>query len=92
MHLHDYLDRARSRLGLTSDAKLARALGVSPRAISAYRLNIAHPMPETMLLLARLANVNPSEAMLDVAAWRCSGGETRRIYEGIKKQLFSPPA
>ncbi len=92
MDLQEYLDRARSRLGISSDAKLARALSIDPTAVSAYRRNIAFPLPETMLLLAQLAEVNPAEAMLDVAAWRCSRGETRKIYEGIKKQLFSPPA
>jgi hypothetical protein len=82
-----YLDAAIKRQGLKSDRDLARALGFVGGAISQWRTRRTWPADETMVRLADLAGMDPSQALLDLNVWRAHNAAVRSIYEKFLEKL-----
>lgn len=83
MTLNDYLDAARARLNLPSDAKLAVALDVHATTVHGYRRKGDLPDDGTFLRLAVLAGVDESRALLDLNIMRAKTNRVREVYQKI---------
>lgn len=81
-----YLDKARENQGLKSDRDLCKALGLSNGAITQIRTGRSWPSDETMVSLAKLADVTPEQALLELSYWRAEG-EARETYKGLLKRI-----
>jgi len=83
-----YVDRAIGNQGYSSDTKLDIALGYKGSFISYLRKGKALPSPDKMVELAKLAGVDPSIALMDLAIWN-SQGEAKQHYQQILKKIVS---
>ena len=70
MNLLEYVDKAKKRSGVRSDIQLSKMLGVSSNAVSYYKNKNVLPTDETMIKLAAIAGVDPTQALLDLNVWR----------------------
>lgn len=84
--IDNYLDAARARHSIASDRELGRRLGLSKGAVNHYRMGHSYPDDGTMLELARLALVDPSQALIDLNIWRCKSDGARALYSQIAKE------
>ena len=85
-NIDDYCELARSKNGLKNNAALARALGVSHNSPTGWKTRRTWPSDEVMIKLAKLAGVDPAEALLDLNIWR-SNGEAISIYSRMRQAL-----
>lgn len=82
-----YLAEARRKTGASSNNKIAMLLGVSSGAVSQLAQGKALPTDETMIKLAKLAEIEPEEALLDLSIWRsASNAEVQQIWMNIAKK------
>lgn len=70
MDLFEYVEKAKKRSGAKSDRKLCDMLGVSNNMITHYKNKNTLPNDETMIKLAAIAGVDPTQALLDLNVWR----------------------
>src|SRR5690554_3141644 len=61
--LNDYLNAYVSRLGITSDYQLSKALCVSRQAVSKYRNNLATPESDVAWRIADGLGIDPAEVI-----------------------------
>lgn len=84
-----YLDIARKRGRFRSDRKLARALGVTPATVNAWRMKRQWPSEEAIIKLADLADITRELALMDLRLWGTKSVEVQSCYEKIKKEIMS---
>lgn len=84
MHTNDILDMIQERHSITSDNKLATALGVTRQTISSYRTHRTHLKGETALRAAKLLGVSAGV----VLAW----SESERAREPAVKIAWDQAA
>jgi transcriptional regulator with XRE-family HTH domain len=87
MTLDQMLDQAKERQNLTSDRKLAEALGKRGSYITFYRRRGNYPDNDTLLRLAELAEIDPSEALILLNIWRTKSDEAREHYTKLLAKI-----
>ncbi len=85
--LDDYLDQAKINGEIGSDRQLAMRLGKSQGVVHQLRRGVSLPADETMLTLAALAGVAPSQALLDLNRWRTVGTPAATVYRDIARKV-----
>jgi hypothetical protein len=84
----ELLDAAKSRIGITSDYKLAAILNVSGTAtVTNYRKGRSHPDDMICARIADMAGLEAGYVMACVHAQRAASPEVRRVWEGVAEQL-----
>ena len=81
-----YIDRAKNNQGLPSDLKLGQMLGYKGSFVSFLRKRKTLPSPEKMVELAKLADIDPAVALMDLAMWT-SEGEAKKTYATILQKI-----
>ncbi|WP_186082820.1 DUF3693 domain-containing protein [Burkholderia gladioli] len=79
----EYLDEVKARHDLPSDYAASKALGVTPSAISKYRLGRAYFDDLTALRVAELLDINPLEVIAAANADRARDTDTRKVWENV---------
>lgn len=82
-----YLDRAKSHLGLTSDYALAKALKVGTSTISNYRAGRSRIDDDMAMRLAHVLGINPLEPIAAANAERAKSPELRDMWESIMQKV-----
>jgi len=93
--LEDYLNTAMTKAGIDSNRKLASALDVSPHTIHCFRTKKNLPADSTMLRLATLAKIDPTEALLELNFWRTSWRDdvaSAQLYKAALERLIHTAA
>lgn len=85
MTLDEYLDGARSRGSIPTDAALARVLGVTPQGLFMWRRGMTHPQPGIMVRLAELAGIPPALALADRAGWQADTPAARQAADALRR-------
>ena len=83
--INEFLNNLKIITKAQSDRQLAIKLGVSHSTIAAYRKKRAHPSDATILHMAKLAKIEPNEALLMLNIWRCEGEPKRHYMAMLKK-------
>lgn len=86
MNIDKYIDLARDKNNLRSDRQLSFAFGLNAAAVNTWRTRRAWPSDDVMIKLAKMAGVDPMDAILDLNIWR-SSGEAITLYTRIKKSM-----
>ncbi|UTH73590.1 helix-turn-helix domain-containing protein [Chromobacterium sp. IIBBL 290-4] len=83
----DYLKEAMEKLGESSQAKAARALKITPTALSRY-LSGERTMDEfTCIMVAKVLEINGIDIIAAAQMEREKDAERRAIWEDFRKQL-----
>lgn len=82
-----YLDDALSKGVATSQADLARQLGVSRSALSEWKAGRSSPNDEQAVRLAELLGIEAGEVLAECGAARAKTPETRRAWERIAARM-----
>ncbi|MEE9272064.1 MAG: helix-turn-helix transcriptional regulator [Robiginitomaculum sp.] len=75
------------RTNTESDSNLARKVGITRAALSAYRKGASFPSDENMLKLAKRAKLDTAECLLLLNIWRTDGMVCKR-YKKMLKLLY----
>ena len=78
----EYCDKAKKRNDIKSDRKLAEALSIAHTSLNQYRTKRAWPSDNTMIKLAKLAGLDPTQSLLYLSAWRTTG-EALELYKEL---------
>lgn len=70
MEITEYVNLAKKNSNLSSNNQLAKVIGVSSTAVSAFFTKKTIPSDETIVKIAGLARVRPEMALIDLAIWR----------------------
>jgi len=70
MELKEYLEKAKSKKGLSSDRQLAKVIGIANTAIYTFFAGKNLPADDTMLKIADCADIPAEKALVDLAIWR----------------------
>ena len=65
MDINTVIDKARSNIGARTDNDLAKRLKTTKTRIGNYRTRTSAPNLEMCLILAKLANANPIEVIIE---------------------------
>jgi transcriptional regulator with XRE-family HTH domain len=84
IELSEILDRARAKIGATSDRQLAQALGVVPSSFTQYRHGISLPSDDVMVRICLASGIAEEAGLLLLNMWR-SQGRSRTIYRRLFK-------
>ncbi len=82
----DLIETAKARFKLKSDRALDRALDLKGPAVYAYRAGKADPSDETICKLAKMADVDPAQVLLELKISHASE-PARSIYKEIAKKI-----
>lgn len=89
MTLDEYLDAALARCGFTADRQLNNALNLSHAGVTHLRCKRMLPSDGTMIALAKLAGVDPAQALLELNSWRSKSSEAQLLYSELARRLAS---
>jgi plasmid maintenance system antidote protein VapI len=87
----DYLDLLKSKLGITSDYALAKAIGISKQAVSRYYTKGGSFDDDVAVKVAALLGKHPGLVMLDMHRERATNDKTRDLWEEIYSGFRVPP-
>jgi len=82
-----YIDLARELNGLSSDRRVAQALGVTPATVNAWRSKRQWPSDQAMIRLADLTQRARECALVDLNMWRARTPAVRQTYGKILGRL-----
>lgn len=85
----EYLDAAKSRIGVEADWKLSLEMGKSPAWASHMRSGRDWPSDDTMIRLAELAGADPARALLQLNLWRASSPAVSMQYSRLLQRIAS---
>lgn len=86
--IDEYLDAAKLRNNVPSDAQLSTLVGVRQSVISCMRTRRSWPSDATMVRIAELAGVDPHEGLVDLSIWRNGdNGHVQALWADLKKKL-----
>tara|TARA_Y100001001_G_scaffold159936_2_gene181692 strand:+ start:455 stop:850 length:396 start_codon:yes stop_codon:yes gene_type:complete len=85
-NINDYIELAKKSTGAKSDRALCKLLEVAPTTIAFYKRGVL-PTDETMFKLARLAQVDPEEALMHLNIWRAPA-PAKDVYLCLAKKLM----
>lgn len=86
-----YLDAAKELENISSDRRLAKAIGVTPATVNSWRMRRTWPRDGAMIALARAAGRDPHRALIHLNAWR-TDGEARAAYESLARKISGTAA
>lgn len=81
------LDAYRAALGLSSDYKAAKALGVSPSAASAWRCGRAHISTANAQKMAQAAGLNADAVISEILAEATTVPDEARAFENLAQAM-----
>jgi transcriptional regulator with XRE-family HTH domain len=79
----EYLDAVKAKLDLPSDYATAKALGVTPSAVSKYRLGRSQPDDLVCARIAEILVIEPMEVIAATHFERSSDERARKLWESI---------
>jgi transcriptional regulator with XRE-family HTH domain len=85
-----YLDRVRTKLNLSSDNALAKALGISRQAISNYRAERGSLDDDVAQRVAAILEIHPGIVLIDMYTERTKNAETKSLWEEIQAGFHVP--
>jgi hypothetical protein len=85
--IDSYIDRALKNGRFKSDSALDRALDLKGSSVSTWRNKKALPSEDTMLLLAKLAAINPLRALADLHFWSAKSPAVRQVWQQARDEL-----
>lgn len=83
----DYLDAVKARLDLPSDYAAAKALGVTPSAVSKYRLGRAHFDDDICVRVAGILDIDVLQVIATVNYERARTESSRALWSGLLEKL-----
>lgn len=89
---HQLLDAAKDRLSVSSDYKLAQALGIAQARISGYRIGKSFPDDAVAQVIADAAGLDRGYVVACIHAERAANEETRSLWQGIAARLQAAAA
>jgi plasmid maintenance system antidote protein VapI len=87
MNTLEYLDEAKSKLGLPSDYALSKALGLTTSAISNYRAGRSRIDDDVALKLANLTGRNPFEVIAAANLERAKSPEMKALWASLMTKI-----
>lgn len=84
--------QVKARNGLSSDAALARALGMTEKTVARWRTGRNWPDDQTAARLAQLAGLDAAAVVAWVHAERASNPGDRELWKTIAERLATPAA
>jgi len=87
--IEKYLDKARLKLEVETDAQLAHALDVSPAQVCRLRDGSRLPSDALMLQLVELSGESKEVALLELAAARAPSIEVRDVFLNLRNKVFA---
>jgi hypothetical protein len=85
--IDEYLDAAIINLKLRSDRALSVELGLSPGSVNHFRTKKAWPSDATMIKIAKLADLDETEALLNLNIWRNFDSDAAPLYSRLMDKL-----
>ncbi len=85
--IDDYCDRAKTAQNLKSDRELGEAIGRSGHLVTQWRTKRNWPSDETMITLAGLAQIDLTQALMDLNRWRAKSPAVSAMYAEIAKKI-----
>lgn len=85
--IDDYLDAAIINEKLRSDRALSIHLGLAAGSVSHFRTKKAWPSDATMIKIANLAQMDETEALLNLNIWRNMDGAAAPLYSKLLDKL-----
>lgn len=82
-----YLDATKDALKIDSDRELSRQLGYDYSYVNKFRKGKIYPSETAMLLMAKHADIDAKQALLDLNIWR-SPDEAKPIYKKLAEMAF----
>lgn len=87
MNTIDYLQAVKTRLEITSDYALAKALQVRHSTISSYRAGRSRIDDDVALSIAEILEVNPLQVIAAANAERAKTPEQRARWSGVMEKF-----
>lgn len=84
----DWIDRAKSITGITSDYGIAKALGLSRQTVSGYRSRLSTLDEDASIKIAQVIGARPEAVILDQAAERVKSPEARAALLKAAERLY----
>lgn len=81
------LDSARAKANIESDYQLAKAIGITHQAMSAYRAGKTLPNARVIEQLCALSGADAGLTAAQVEAARAADGPVRLMWESVAKRL-----
>lgn len=85
--IDDYIDKAVDNQKLRSDRALGVKLGMSPASVCHFRTKKAWPSDATMIKIAKLADLDETEALLNLNIWRNFDSDAAPLYSRLMDKL-----
>ena len=83
-----YLEKAKEKQGVPSNAKLAYLIGITPPSLAGWNRGYTLPAPEKMVKLAELARVPAEVALADLGSWHAEkDGPAAAAYQAMIKAM-----
>lgn len=83
----DYLQEVKTRLGITSDYALAKALGITQSTISGYRAGRSRIDDDVALTIADILRIHPLQVIAAANAERAKTPEQRARWSGVMEKF-----
>ena len=87
MNTIEYLQAVKTRLNITSDYALAKALGITQSTISGYRAGRSRIDDDVALTIADILNVHPLQVIAAANAERAKTPEQRERWSGVMEKF-----
>ncbi len=87
MKAFEWIDRVKSTLGIDSDYAVAKTLGITKQAVSAYRAKLSTLDENTSISVANLLGLPPHGVWLDQQAERTKTPEMRTALLAEAKRV-----
>ena len=82
-----YVDAVRSRLPVTSDYAVAKALGVSKQAVSRYMKGVSHFDDYVAIRVAKMLEIDPLQVIADVNHQRAENPEVKAVWAALMEKI-----
>jgi transcriptional regulator with XRE-family HTH domain len=87
MNTLEYLEAVKTRLGITSDYALAKALRITQSTISGYRAGRSRIDDDVALTIAEILKVHPLQVIAAANAERAKTPEQRARWSGVMEKF-----
>lgn len=95
MHsIYDYIDAAKAKSGISTDAELSRALGLSTPQVGFWKKKKSMPSCESMIKLAEMGEMDPNKALIELGFWGAASRDEVTAAQHFKNMIdqFFPQA